>query len=349
MSKAEWISGGNMPTPNEVDKYRTHPRLRENVWHMHPAEKNALLITSQARFEVSAQEVFDFIKMRPYCNGHHSVEDIAERSALPLEQVQAIVDSLDEMEVLYRPVYPDGEVPIEEVRAKFLTICQIWAEELVASYIGNEFARGELPKEALIGWLLEMYHYIKDFPYAIEHAANHATGKLKKVLSRYANEEKNHDIFVLKTLENLGLSRAEIESSTPMLSTRMVGFLMRELFEIEPSSVLMMAALVEAEECNEDTIGEFIQQLVDCYHIDPSAFDPYFEHQKIDVELGHVELLAKNIDLVQLTDLKRLDLITNKLHDLKHAFDLQGVEIRAYYTRIEGKYIPRQPVHFTSI
>jgi hypothetical protein len=287
--------------------------------------------------------------MRTYCNGHHAVEDIAARSGLPMERVEAILDALDAMEILYRPVYPDGAAPVEDVQAKFLTICQIWADELVESYIGNEFARGELPKEALIGWLLEMYHYIKDFPLAIAHAAQHATGKLKKVLSRYANEEKHHDVFVLKTLENLGLSRAEIEASTPMLSTRLIGFLMRELFELEPAAVLMMAALLEAQEVSEDAIGGFIQQLVDCYQIEPSAFDPYFEHQRIDVGLGHAELLANNLDLVQITDLKRLDLITNKLHDLKHAFDLQGIEIRDYYTLLEGKYIPRQPVHFTSI
>ena len=44
-----------------------------------------------------------------------------------------------------------------------------------------------------------------------------------------------------------------------------------------------------------------------------------------------------------------LDQVVNKIHDLKHAFDLQGIEIKAYFTTLNGKYLPRQPVTFASI
>jgi hypothetical protein len=73
------------------------------------------------------------------------------------------------------------------------------------------------------------------------------------VLRRYADEERGHEGFVLQTLVNLGMSRVEVTTSIPLLSTRLVGFLMRELFELEPASTLMVAAVIEAQEFDEAT------------------------------------------------------------------------------------------------
>ena len=40
--------------------------------------------------------------------------------------------------------------------------------------------------------------------------------------------------------------------------------------------------------------------------------------------------------------------IVNKLHDLKHAFDVQKLEIEHYYAR-KGNYVPRQFVDFFAV
>ncbi|CAM2005606.1 iron-containing redox enzyme family protein [Acanthopleuribacter pedis] len=338
-----------MQTVSDLPRHLTYPRLRENVWHIVPSHEEALLITADGQYEVPTEEALTFLKMRSYCNGHHTLEAVAERSGLSLEKVRDVIQSLDQIQVVRGPEEATGQLDVTVVRQKFKTICDIWAGELQAGYIGNDFVRGDLPKEALIGWLLEMYHYISDFPHAIQHAANHAEGELKKVLDRYAQEEMNHDVFVLRTLEKLGVSEAEARASTPMLSTRMIGFTMRELYEIEPSTVLMVAAMLEAQEFNEEAIEHFKQKLAGFYGIDPAAFKPYFDHQEIDVGLGHAELLNDNLHLIEVTDVEKLNVITNKLHDIKHAFDLQGVEIREYYQSLNGKYIPRQKVDFAAI
>ncbi|MES2208203.1 MAG: hypothetical protein V4525_15570 [Pseudomonadota bacterium] len=325
-----------------------YPRLRENVWHINPQKEMATLITSKATFEVPTLPALEFLKMRSYCTGHYSIDDIAVKSGLKTDDVNALLGSLKPAEIIYFSEAAENP-SIEHVRDAFMRACKIWSDELRISYIGNEFAAGKLPKPALVGWLIEMYHYIKDFPYAIEHAAHCATGELKKILTQYANEEKGHEKFVLDTLVNLGLSRSEVETSIPLLSTRLVGFLMRELFELEPSSVLMVAAVIEAQEFNEEQIAEFKVSLAEHYHVDAKAFDPYFKHQQIDVGLGHAELLESHLDLIEIQDRKCLDQVANKIHDLKHAFDLQGIEIKAYFNRLDGKYFPRQPVNFESI
>ncbi|MDY7048820.1 MAG: iron-containing redox enzyme family protein [Microcystis panniformis WG22] len=331
------------------EKIKAYPRLKENIWHIDARDETALLITSQGEYEVSTKDALRFLEMRTYCTGHYSVEEIAQKSGLSPEDVTDILDSLDQIGVLRPTSEPEGKLDIEYVRNALKKGCEIWSGELSDTYIGNEFAEGNLPKTVLIGWQLEMYHYVKDFPHAIDHGAKRATGKLKEVLLKYADEERGHEEFVVQTLQNLGLSRQEIETSIPLVSTRTISFLMRELYELAPASVLMIAAVVEAHDFDEEGIQLFKEKLDRDYHIGVQTFDPFFEHQKVDWSLNHADLLAANIDLIEIDDVATLDQIVNKIHDLKHAFDLQGLEIKAYYTNLDGKYLPRQPVDFNSI
>ena len=85
------------------------------------------------------------------------------------------------------------------------------------------------------------------------------------------------------------------------------------------------------------------------YGLPLNTFDPFFEHQKIDAGMGHAELFEDNAELFEVSDPQRLDRLVNRLHDLKHAFELQSLEIKSYYTKLEGKYFPRQPMLFSSL
>lgn len=326
------------------------PKLKENVFHIYPDMERANLITLQGTYNLPTTAALAFLKMRSFCTGHHSVTQIARKSGFTVEQVIACLNSLKSSGIIYSSTQTNnaGETG-SEIRNKLLKTTLLWADELKHSYIGNEFVSGKLPREALIGWLLEMYHYIMDFPEAIQAAADASSGTLKFILEKFAREERGHEIFVVKTLVNLGLSVKEIESSHPMLSTRMIGFVMRDMFSLEPSTVLLLAALVEAQEFDEDQIGIFKQKLDDYYKIGARSFDPYFDHQRIDFNLGHAKMLEDNLDLLNVSNPSLLDGMVNKLHDVKHAFDLQGAEIRSYYGDLNGKYVPRQPINYSDI
>jgi thiaminase len=326
---------------------KTYPKFRENIWRFSADSEKAYLITSDEAFEVGADDVKTFLKIRSHCTGHNSIADISEKSGVDAEKVESIIDSLSEIGITYPSVQPDDSN--EVVNKKFMNLCEIWAEELKINFIGNKLMEGKLPKEALIGWLIEMYHYISDFPAAIDVAVDHAEGELKTLLIKYANEERHHNVYVLRTLKNLGIKEEEVKSSTPMLSTRLVAFIMRDLFQLCPSSVLLMAALVEANEVEEDKLDIFNEKMKEHYNTPDKAFKPYFDHQDIDAKLGHVNLLKDNLHLLQFDSKETRDLVVNKLHDLKHAFDLMGLEIEDYYKEMTGKYFPRQPIYFGAI
>ncbi len=324
------------------------PRLRENVLQIRDSGSEAVLITTAGEFDVPLGDARRFLRIRGHCTGHHAAGAIALRAGIPLAEVEATLDWLRDYDLL-APDDAPSRFDVEEVRALLLSVSRIWSEELQRTFIGNEFALGQLPKEVLIGWLIEMYHYIRDFPYAIEHAADHATGGLRDVLLDYAGQERGHEEFVLRTLENLGMRREEVESSAPFVSTRSVAMLMRDIYARCPAAVLIVAAMVEAQDFDEEQISAFRRKLAEHYDVDPAAFEPYFRHQEIDVGFGHAELLARNLPLIDITDAAVLDRLVNDLHDLKHAFDLQGLELKEYFGVAEGRYLPRQRVSFASL
>ena len=169
------------------------------------------------------------------------------------------------------------------------------------------------------------------------------------VSAQYVAEETGHEDFVLQALLNLGLSELEVVESRPLVSTRLIGFLLRELFELEPASVLLVAAVVEAQDIPASRLDEFQSRIASRYALPERALAPYFQHQMIDASLGHSQLLSDNITLFQVTDIAILNQIVDKLHDLKHAFELQSKEIKMYYGDLAGKYFPRQAVTFTAL
>lgn len=321
--------------------------LRENVWHVDTSAAVSLLRTTDATYEVPTDAALHFLKIRSHVTAGNSLETISRRSGVPTDECAAILASLWGAGLFTERM---SSLPTEEeVRRRFQSVCRLWADELASSYVGNELARGDLSRTVLLGWLVEMYHYIADFPHAIAASIPRSEGELQRVLVTYADQERGHEAFVLKTLENLGMSADEVRSSQPLLSTRLIAVLLREIFELEPSSVLLVAALVEAQDFDADAIATFEQQLLKHYAVPPAALAPYFQHQAVDVSLRHAELLNDNISLLNVATVELADSLVNKLHDIKHAFELQSLEIKAYYSDLAGRYFPRQPMTFSAL
>jgi hypothetical protein len=334
----------------EFQRSLEYPRLRENIWQIVPSESAAYVETLDSLFEVPTEQALSFMNIRTHCTGHNSIEEIALRSRVPAESVRASIYSLFNAGLLVPPQQMTADrLSAETAREKLKQVGEIWGRELTRHFVANELLDDGLSKDVLVGWLLEMYHYVKDFPEIIAYGGTKATGRLAELYKRYAAEESGHEEFVVKTLINLGLTRAEIEASNPLVSTRLIGFLMRELFEFEPATVLLVASIIEAHETPEDQLDAFQRQLERKYDLRHGDMAPYFQHQLIDVALGHCKLLEDNLELFAVRDVAALDLIVDKMHDLKHAFELQSSEIKSYYGNLSGMYFPRQPITFAAL
>jgi hypothetical protein len=109
-----------------------------------------------------------------------------------------------------------------------------------------------------------------------------------------------------------------------------------------------VASIIEASDYDESSKINFSKAMKNFYGFPMTMWDPFFQHIHIDSKLGHQKLLKNNMKYIRAIDKKKLNNLVNKIHDLKHAFDLQTAEIKRHYSN-PGSYIPRQFICFFSI
>lgn len=329
--------------------FRVFPKFRHNLWsNYEDAEGVTYLTVSHGTYEVATEDANRFYKIRSFCTGNNSFEEIARKSNMPEPEVRSIITSLVEIDALHLPFKPLETLTKNEIISTLQAATMIWAEQLSDTHISRDVFLGITSKNVVIGWLLETYHYVKSFSSALEVASNHAKGSFKELLLEYTKQETGHEWFILQSLMQAGLTQQEIENSIPLVSTRTIDFLLKEIFSLEPITVLLVAAIIEAEDFDKNVANEAAKILYDTHGFPMTMLDPFFRHVEIDSQFGHHKLLQNNIELLEEINPTQLHDIVNKLHDIKHAFDLQKLEIKDYYDKL-GNYFPRQYVDFFAI
>jgi hypothetical protein len=329
--------------------WRVYPKFRHNLWATFDDRPEITYLTvSHGTFEVPTADARRVLEIRSHCTGHNTIETIAERSGVDAGTVARIVVSLHEAGMTRPPYRPFASMTEDDIREVLFAACHIWGEQLCDSGIRLKLARGKLPRSVVVGWLLEMNHYLRAFPAAVAVAARHATGELKAVLDDYTARERGYAPVAIESLSALGLAAAEIQSSIPLVSTRLIDLLMRELFTIAPCSALLLGAIVEARNPKHDEVGSLFKTLSEAYDVSPRAFTSIQRQMMIDAQRHRARLATEYSHLIALESEEQLHEVVNKLHDIKHAFDLQQLEIEEYYNK-RGNYIPRQYVDFFGI
>lgn len=325
------------------------PKFRHNLWTSYADEPDVTYLTvSHGKFKVPTGEAQEFLKIRGLCTGHHDLPTIAQRSGLTLERTRHMVQSLVDGDMLRRAARPFEVLSQEEIQAGLLAATRIWAEQLRETHLAVEVFNGAVSRRVAVGWLLETYHYIKHFPDALARSADSASGELRSVLAEYARQERGHEAFVEQTLVRLGLRPEEVRQSVPLATTRLIDLLMREMFTATPCSALLLAAIVEADDFPAGELPRLQQDFSRHHDAAPDCLAPFFQHSQIDSDLGHGQLAQRHAALLQFKDGNELHETVNRLHDIKHAFDAQKLEIKDYYGH-PGNYFPRQRVDFFSI
>lgn len=329
--------------------FRTYPKFRHNLWTNYEDDPDVTYLAfSHGVFEIPTGEAAKFLKIRSFCTGFNSLDDIAKKSMTPVNEIQSMIDSLVKIDMLHLPFQPVDNLPKKQIREVLKSAAKIWSEQLADTHISRDIFLGKTTKNVVLGWLLETYHYVKSFTCALKIAAEHADGTLKELLVEYARQEKGHESFIMQSLIKAGLKREEVEESVPLISTRTIDFLLKELFILEPCAVLLVASIIEAEDFDSCAADEVARTLHEAHNFPIDTFDSFFQHVQIDSNLGHHRLLQDNIKFLDDINPSNLHDIVNKIHDIKHAFDLQNLEINDYYGKI-GNYFPRQRVDFFAI
>jgi hypothetical protein len=327
------------------------PRLHENAWYIQPGADQALLVTHAGSFEVPVPDAMKFLAMRSHCTGLLSLEQIAARSGLPSEEVGRTLSALADAGVVMTGRADPAPValPLPEVRQRIVRACQIWYDELHYTSLTRQFPEAGVNRAVLVGWLLEARHLASFLPGAIAMAAERAPAGHGAALRALAEDRRGERPLIESALRGLGFDDREIESSIPLLATRLICLLQQELFAREPFSVWMVEALYQAQVLGADECRRLRQQLPRSYQAAADSLDAWLELQRRQGERPGRELVAAQSHQLPLTDVVPLDDLCNKVHDLRHAFDLLALEVKDYHQDLLGKYLPRQPVDFLSL
>lgn len=329
--------------------WRAFPKLRHNLWVTFKDDPDTSYLTvSHSKFKVATSDAELFFQLRSLCTGHNARGDVIQKSGVPLQKAEAILQSLEAAGVFRDPYVPLSDIREAEVRRTLLSATRIWAEQMAETSIAVDVLEGAVPRDVVVGWMLETYHYIRHFPEVISSAARVSTGLLHDVLMAYASQERGHEEFVLRTLERMGMSRDAVMTSVPLVSTRLIVLLMQEMLSGAPASAFLLAAVIEAGELDDGVIQQFMSAVPQRYGFPDDTFAPFFDHARLDEQLGHATLVERHPDLLSFSDEDQVHIVVNQLHDIKHAFDLQKLEIKDYYAH-SGNYIPRQFVDYFAI
>ena len=324
--------------------YQAFPKFVHNLWTTNEDNEHYLRFAA-GLYEVEKEDAQDFYKIRAYCTGHHTVDEIAHKTDVPARRIQDMVASLHEIGMVRIEEQPADDALLD----KTIQACEMWAEQVEETHLFNKFLYGDTHKNVLIGFFIETWHYIKAFPDIINTAIDNTDNpQLKKVLICYKQQETGHESFILSTLLKLGMKQAEVESAVPLVSTLNVIHMMSELFRRHPGTVFLIAKIIESHDFDQAEVTNAIEEITRHYDLVPGTLEPFFQHSQTDYELGHSRLLDEHRHLVSPGDIEQTSFILNAIHDIKHAIDLQCLEIEEYYSKT-GNYIPRQRVDYFGI
>ncbi|WP_283132308.1 iron-containing redox enzyme family protein [Enterovibrio norvegicus] len=323
--------------------YLNNPKFRHNLWTVN--DDIHYLRFLDGLFEVDESDSRDFYQIRRYCTGHNTIEEVAEKSNISIEKIRQIIASFDEIGMLRIESSRSEDSP----KMKISQACEMWAEQVEETHIINKIVYNEVPKTVLAGFLLETYHYIKTYPKILLGAAESTEDEsLRTILVNYYQQEVGHQEFVVNSLIKMGYKRNEIETSIPLVSTASMLSMMEAFCKRYPAGTFWLATVIENDEFNEDEFNSTKAKICENYDLPLDSMDSFFKHSKVDYELGHSELANTYQEYLPDVDIKTASNILNDLHDIKHAIDVQCLEIEEYYSKV-GNYIPRQRVDYFGV
>ena len=201
------------------------------------------LYTSTDRYGVPIDDAFRFLRIRTHCTGFHTVATISHRTDVPLDELMKILDSLEAVNLFY----PEGNdlelVDSSQAQEVLIRAVDLWACEMQWTFLGRELLVGGLNKNTVIGWLLEAYHEARELSEALDAFVHRVANNIRSAIAGCVAQWADAKSYILASLGKLGLSEREVETSVPLLATRLVGFLVRELFELEPVTALMVLSI----------------------------------------------------------------------------------------------------------
>jgi hypothetical protein len=134
----------------------------------------------------------------------------------------------------------------------------------------------------------------------------------------------------------------------PIIGTMSLVNMLCDIARRDTLAYLCCTVLFEARGEDMGDAADELRAIAEGYGYPANAVDPLIAHMGIDVEAGHVGLLAEALESRTSIPADQAHRAVNALHDLKHSFDQFHDQVVQYYSDI-ANYLPRLRVDYFSL
>lgn len=289
-------------------------------------------------------------KVHTLLDGSHSLGDLSKVIGTDSTTLSATLRPLYDAHMLVDiGAGNDDTMTPDAFMNSFQQQCAFYRHELFAQPFWHKLRIGEASRNVVLGWGIEMYHYVSA---ANEHMAvsvAHCRENIKwrHWLARHYVEEHNHDAMFLAGLVACGFEKNHINCAPALPGTRaLIDF----LYELASSDTFGYAATfgvmqTATEDTTELAINAFYDMLNGYYPYADGVFTSFRNHALVDVGLDHQTLVIEHM-CRESFDILSADAIiraSRAVRDVTEHFMLFFENILDYYGD-EDAPIPRRPL-----
>ncbi|MEG3164362.1 iron-containing redox enzyme family protein [Sphingomonas sp. PB2P19] len=249
---------------------------------------------------------------------------VADEPTLPREAAEALVASLEGFGLIDDPSLPafrsGSEVILEleelvEARCKTTIYRNLFWQTCLAAT-----APGDLPQRLATGMVIENWHFLFRESYfdapVLSYVPNTA---VRLLLNEFFSEEYGHDEILLRSLNHVGLSYADMQDAIPLPETMALCNALAYWAHNDPLFFFATLGLLEGQGMKEDSFIEACTRV----GMDDAFVGPLRTHANINIGAGHgnlTRLIFQQIPAVAEADVRRLKAQMPLFVDLYDAF-----------------------------
>jgi pyrroloquinoline quinone (PQQ) biosynthesis protein C len=235
----------------------------------------------------------------PYLDGKREMAAISLDCGIPWDEISAVLAPLtqDGWAIDDRAVY-EAEAA-EQFFEAYRDLCEFWKKDIFTRPFWTELASGQAPRNVVLGWLIEFYHYIEaaneHMPASVAQCRTDETIQLW--LARHYAEEYDHSQMFLDGLVEAGLDRDRLRDALPLASTRALINYIKEVASSDTVAYAAMHGIFQAPGSTESwrAVERFFEFLLAHYDFGGPVLRAFRQHASLDAELGHDDLVFRRI------------------------------------------------------
>lgn len=274
------------------------PLFDQKVEFLRRKSGELVLANRDHEYTFTPRDAEVLLKARPLFSGIHSVAEVASRSEVDPEHLGLLVDVLLQEQLALDLALVQTTCSADDFIPLYRRLCQSWAMEMSRHPFWVQLSAGKAPIALVMRWAVETYHYVRSANDHMSASVAHCMEdyEARRWFAQHYVDEHAHDRIFLKGLERCGLSKKEVQSSTPLASTSALTNYLTELAITDRLAYAGSYGIMRgAEPETEDSVAEFHDFMTKSYPEAAGFFDAVRDHTLIDLKAGHEELVLEKL------------------------------------------------------